>query len=71
VTRLVWEKISSSARNEALDVRDYALAAMELLKPNYDALERRLKETDENPKTKQIKSPATIKKRFVKKANIW
>lgn len=71
VTRLVWEKISSSARNEALDVRNYALAAMELLKPNYDALERRLKETDEKPKTKQIKSPATIKKRFVKKANIW
>lgn len=71
VTRLVWEKISSSARNEALDARNYALAAMELLKPNYDALERRLKgEADVNqPTVTKSKTPAT--KRLVKKSKIW
>lgn len=42
ITRYVWEKISSSARNEALDARNYALAAKEILNPNYDALEQRL-----------------------------
>ena len=41
VKRYVWEKISEGGRNEALDTRNYALAAKEILKPNYDELEKR------------------------------
>lgn len=41
VKRYVWKKISSGGRNEALDTRNYALAAKEMLKPNYDELEKR------------------------------
>lgn len=38
-----WEKIPEHERNEALDCRNYALAAAKALAPDYDALERRLK----------------------------
>ncbi len=41
----VWEKKSPSARNEALDCEVYAMAAMALLNPNWEALaERRASE---------------------------
>jgi phage terminase large subunit GpA-like protein len=69
VTRYVWEKISSSARNEALDVRNYALAAREILNPNYDALERRLKGISQP--IAAPKKQADSKRKFVKKSNIW
>jgi phage terminase large subunit GpA-like protein len=69
VTRYVWEKISSSARNEALDVRNYALAAREILNPNYDALERRLKGISQS--IAAPKKQADSKRKFVKKSNIW
>lgn len=44
VKRYVWKKISDGGRNEALDTRNYALAAKEILKPNYDELEKRFSE---------------------------
>ena len=50
-----WEKIPGHERNEALDCRNYALAAAKALSPDYDALERRLKGTSEN-------NPETIRK---------
>jgi phage terminase large subunit GpA-like protein len=40
----VYEKVGPNVRNEALDVRVYALAARAILNPNYDAIaKRRLK----------------------------
>jgi len=71
VTRYVWEKISTSARNEALDARNYALAAKEILNPNYDALEQRLKGAEEASKPTAPKSKAAAIKRLVKKSNVW
>ena len=40
----VWEKIPGHERNEALDCRNYALAAFKALAPNLDNLENRLKD---------------------------
>lgn len=39
----VWEKIPGHERNEALDCRNYALAAFKAHAPDLDAIERRLK----------------------------
>ncbi len=44
-----WEKIPGHERNEALDCRNYALAAAKAMAPDYDALDRRLKGTGSNP----------------------
>jgi phage terminase large subunit GpA-like protein len=41
---MVWEKISPNQRNEPLDLRNYALAALNILNPSFDALEKRLKQ---------------------------
>lgn len=38
-----WEKIPGHERNEALDCRNYAMAALELLNPDWDAIERQLR----------------------------
>ncbi len=43
--RFQWEKIPGHERNEALDCRNYALAAAKAMSPNYDALEQRIKGT--------------------------
>ncbi|MBQ3195964.1 MAG: phage terminase large subunit family protein [Clostridia bacterium] len=40
---LVWKKVPGHNRNEALDCRNYANAAVRILNPNMDALEQRLK----------------------------
>lgn len=40
-TELVWVK-KSGVRNEPLDTRNYATAAVELLRPNWDVLERKI-----------------------------
>jgi len=42
-----WEKKSPSARNEALDCEVYAMAAMALLNPNWEALAKRREEQAE------------------------
>lgn len=39
----VWEKIPGHERNEALDCRNYALAAFKTLPSNLDAIDRRIK----------------------------
>lgn len=39
-SRWRWEKMPGHERNEALDCRNYALAALEILNPDWDALER-------------------------------
>ncbi len=40
----IWKKIPGHERNEALDCRNYALAAFKILPVNLDAVDRRLKE---------------------------
>ena len=42
-SRGVWEKIPGHERNEALDCRNYALAAFKALPVDLDAIDRRLK----------------------------
>lgn len=41
--RWVWEKLQGHARNEALDCRNYAMAALRILDPNMEAVENRLR----------------------------
>lgn len=43
-SRWVWEKLPGHERNEALDCRNYALAALFVLDPDMDAVERKIKE---------------------------
>lgn len=56
-----WEKIPGHERNEALDCRNYAMAAFKALPTNLDEIDRRLKAAKgnsenkaENPKAKMI-----------------
>ncbi len=42
-----WENISSDRRNEPLDLRVYNLAALRLMNPDFDALEKRVRERQE------------------------
>ena len=44
-----WEKIPGHERNEALDCRNYALAGLELLNPDWDAIERARSGADSGP----------------------
>lgn len=39
----VWEKIPGHERNEALDCRNYANAAVKVLSPDFDSIEARLR----------------------------
>ena len=48
--RWKWKKIPGYERNEALDCRNYANAAFEILNPNMEELERNLKEFNKEGK---------------------
>ena len=53
-----WEKLPGHRRNEALDCRNYALAGVKILDPDFDALARRLKErTEESQAEKKTPAP--------------
>jgi len=41
--RFVWEKLPGHARNEALDCRNYAMAAFAVLSPNMELIEKQLR----------------------------
>jgi phage terminase large subunit GpA-like protein len=83
VARQVWVKVSESARNEALDVRVYAMAARAILNPNLEKIaKRRLnfpevadrltdEVSNEQPVENAVEKPANNnkKKRFVVKNN--
>lgn len=64
----VWEKIPGHERNEALDCRNYALAAFKTLQVNLDERERRLKmargqvQAETPSAAVQANTPATGKK---------
>ena len=64
-TRWVWEKLPGHERNEALDCRNYALAAFRALDPDLDAVERRLRglapmQTEKKPKRIKVKRSASL-----------
>lgn len=66
----IWVKIPGHERNEALDCRNYALAAFKALPVNLDEIDRRLKEArGQTPKQNAVKhpTPAVSKKPKVKK----
>lgn len=60
-----WKKIPGHERNEALDCRNYALAAFKALPVDLDAIDRRLKEANGQtvPPAAQPKAAPTQKKR--------
>lgn len=49
-TRWAWVKLPGHERNEALDCRNYALAALRILSPDMDAVENRLRDKPEERK---------------------
>lgn len=65
-TRWAWERIPGVPHNEPLDVRNYALAAITALDPDFDAVEKRLRQArDHAPKTEEKQK---IKRQKVKKS---
>lgn len=65
-----WVKKSTSARNEPLDCEVYAMAALALLNPNWDALKKRreamvpvVREEVEETQVEQRKAPAAFRRR--------
>jgi len=58
-TRWTWEKLPGHARNEALDCRNYANAALRIINPDMDAVERRLKGVEEPQKSQQPRQITT------------
>ena len=56
-TRWVWEKLKGHERNEALDCRNYALAAFRILDPDLDAVEQRLRGLDSPEKQPEVQQP--------------
>ena len=54
-----WEKLPGHERNEALDCRNYALAALTIVNPDFDRLEQAIKGAPANaaaPKPKKKKT---------------
>lgn len=64
-TRWAWEKIPGHERNEALDCRNYALAAFRTLDPDLDAVERRLRGLE--TKTQERAAPQQKRRSAIKK----
>lgn len=66
-----WKK-ESGARNEPLDVRNYATAALEIMNPNFDKLKME-KERYQQQRSHSTNSKQKGKKGnpYVKKSNIW
>ena len=61
-TRTIWKKLPGHERNEPLDIRNYAYAALNALDPDMDAVERRLKGAAEE-KQQSTQSTAQNKRR--------
>jgi len=64
----VWEKIPGHERNEALDCRNYALAAFKALPSDLDAIARRLK-TDGDEQPTEVIAPAVQPKKPQRRKN--
>lgn len=64
--RYTWEKLPGHQRNEPLDLRNYNNAGLKILNPNFDEIEKRLREKSENkplPLNTQSKAPKRRVKR--------
>lgn len=55
-TRWTWVKLQGHERNEALDCRNYALAALRVLDPDMDAVEARLREAKKADASPNVKT---------------
>jgi phage terminase large subunit GpA-like protein len=60
--RWAWDKLPGHNRNEALDCRNYALAAFQILDPDMDAVERRSKGEPKRTATQAQRKPKRRKK---------
>lgn len=71
----VWEKLPGHRRNEALDCRNYALAGVKIIDPDFDALALRLKQAEEQPKIEvdvtAVKETPKPKRRPRTKRNLY
>lgn len=54
--KLAWVSIPGHKRNEALDCRNYAIAAIRLLDPDFNAIERKIKGLNIEKKTQKKKT---------------
>lgn len=61
-TRWAWVKLPGHERNEALDCRNYARAAVAVLDPDMDAVERRLKGVASQDTTAHKKRRGVVKR---------
>ena len=66
-----WVKLLGHAHNEALDCRNYALAAVRILNPDMDALERQLKGLAPEPAKVQAAQPKRVKVSGSKAIEEW
>lgn len=63
--KMVWEKIREHQANESLDLRNYAYAALKLANPNFEKMEKRLKEGKINNKPSNTPPKSPRRKRGV------
>lgn len=73
-TRWAWVKLPGHERNEALDCRNYALAALRVLDPDMDAVERRLRGLGDPAKEHRApaaKSRPKVRKNRVASGDDW
>lgn len=71
-TRLAWVKLPGHERNEALDCRNYALAALRIIDPDMDAVERRLHGIgNDTAETKQKTRRRGVVKRRTSAGDDW
>ena len=61
-TRWAWVKLPGHERNEALDCRNYALAAFRAWDPDLDAVERRLRGIEEPAEQKKTRRRGVVKR---------
>jgi len=63
--RWMWEKIPGHNRNEALDCRNYAMAAFRILNPDLEAVEKRLAGIQEKPQlTRKPAKPKRMRSNY-------
>ncbi|OPA76752.1 terminase [Paenibacillus selenitireducens] len=74
-TRWAWEKLPGHERNEALDCRNYALAAFRSMDPDLDAVEKRLRglslPLQKDDQVSEKKKRAKVKRHSVASGSEW
>lgn len=70
-TRWAWVKLPGHERNEALDCRNYALAAFRSWDPDLDAVERRLRGIGDSAEAKQKTRRRGVVKRRTSAGDDW